>query len=112
MTTVGEEIEQAGSKQLYDKGYTKDLDALIIAEPSYPSLVYSHKGSMDFKITSMGKSSHSSVPFLGKNAITPLIAFIETINSEYESLRKTIKSNSLDYSNMITIKLKSYLINT
>jgi peptidase, argE/dapE family len=101
MATVGEEIEQAGSKQLYDKGYTKDLDALVIAEPSYPSLVYSHKGSMDFKITSMGKSSHSSVPFLGKNAITPLIAFIETINSEYESLRKTIKSNSLDYSNMI-----------
>jgi len=101
MATVGEEIEQAGSKQLYDKGYTKDLDALIIAEPSYPSLVYAHKGSMDFKITSKGKSSHSSVPFLGKSAITPLIAFIENINSEYESIRKTIKSNSLDYSNMI-----------
>lgn len=101
MATVGEEIEQAGSKQLYDKAYTKDLDALLIAEPSYPSLVYAHKGSMDFRITSRGKSAHSSIPFLGKNAITPLITFIDNINKEYEQLKETTKSNSLDYSNMI-----------
>ena len=48
------------------KGYADDLDALLIAEPSYPSLVYAHKGSMDFRITSKGRSSHSSMPFLGK----------------------------------------------
>ena len=47
MATVGEEMEQAGSSQLYEKGYADDLDALLIAEPPYPSLVYAHKGSMD-----------------------------------------------------------------
>ena len=35
MATVGEEMEQAGSSQLYEKGYADDLDALLIAEPSY-----------------------------------------------------------------------------
>ena len=34
MATVGEEMEQAGSAQLYE-GYADDLDALLIAEPSY-----------------------------------------------------------------------------
>lgn len=56
---------------------------------------------MDFRITSRGKSAHSSIPFLGKNAITPLITFIDNINKEYEQLKETTKSNSLDYSNMI-----------
>ena len=29
MATVGEEMEQAGSAQLYEKGYAEDLDALL-----------------------------------------------------------------------------------
>lgn len=45
------------------KGYADDLDALLIAEPSFPSLVYAHKGSMDFRIKSKGRASHSSIPF-------------------------------------------------
>lgn len=66
LATAGEEMEQAGSAQLYRKGYMDDVDALVIAEPSYPSVVYAHKGSMDIKITSQGRSSHSSTPFMGK----------------------------------------------
>ena len=101
MATVGEEMEQAGSSQLYEKGYADHLDALLIAEPSYPSLVYAHKGSMDFRITSKGRSSHSSMPFLGENAIKPLLEFIQNIDKEYEELTQTVKGESLDYSNMV-----------
>lgn len=56
-------MEQSGSQQLFEKGYADDLDALLIAEPSFPSLVYAHKGSMDFRIKSKGRASHSSIPF-------------------------------------------------
>ena len=35
MATVGEEMEQSGSQQLFEKGYADDLDALLIAEPSF-----------------------------------------------------------------------------
>ena len=55
-------MEQSGSQQLFEKGYADDLDALLIAEPSFPSLVYAHKGSMDFRIKSKGRH-HSSIPF-------------------------------------------------
>jgi hypothetical protein len=41
------------------------VDALIIAEPSETNIVYAHKGSMDYKITSKGKAAHSSVPVVG-----------------------------------------------
>ena len=62
MAAVGEEMEQSGSQQLFEKGYADDLDALLIAEPSF--LVWCmHKGSMDFRIKSKGRASHSSIPF-------------------------------------------------
>ncbi|PTI13872.1 ArgE/DapE family deacylase [Staphylococcus warneri] len=101
LATAGEEMEQAGSEQLYRKGYMDDVDALVIAEPSYPSIVYAHKGSMDIKITSKGRSSHSSTPFMGENAITPLIELIQNINQAYEDITQSIKGTALDYGNMV-----------
>ena len=53
---------------------------------------------MDFRITSKGRSSHSSMPFLGENAIKPLLEFIQNIDKEYEELTQTVKGESLDYS--------------
>lgn len=101
LATAGEEMEQAGSEQLYRKGYMADVDALVIAEPSYPSIVYAHKGSMDIKITSQGRSSHSSTPFMGENAITPLIELVQNINQAYEEITQRIKGTALDYGNMV-----------
>lgn len=101
LATAGEEMKQAGSEQLYRKGYMDDVDALVIAEPSYPSIVYAHKGSMDIKITSKGRSSHSSTPFMGENAITPLIELIQNINQAYEDITQSIKGTALDYGNMV-----------
>ncbi|MGX0076166.1 succinyl-diaminopimelate desuccinylase [Staphylococcus warneri] len=101
LATAGEEMEQAGSEQLYRKGYMADVDALVIAEPSYPSIVYAHKGSMDIKITSQGRSSHSSTPFMGENAITPLIELIQNINQAFEEITQRIKGTALDYGNMV-----------
>ena len=40
MATAGEEITSAGAKDLYEKGYMDDVDALLIAEPSQDGLVY------------------------------------------------------------------------
>lgn len=101
LATAGEEMEQAGSEQLYRKGYMADVDALVIAEPSYPSIVYAHKGSKDIKITSQGRSSHSSTPFMGENAITPLIELVQNINQAYEEITQRIKGKALDYGNMV-----------
>lgn len=101
MATAGEEMEQLGSAQLYEKGYMDDVEALIIAEPSEQNLVYAHKGSMDFRITSKGRAAHSSVPVIGHNAIKPLIQFIQNIDEEYERISKELKYEKLDFSHLI-----------
>lgn len=38
-------------------------------------LIYAHNGSYDYKVTSTGKTAHSSMPHLGINAINNLIMF-------------------------------------
>lgn len=82
MATTGEEVGGAGAKKLYEDGYMDDVDALIVAEPSQDVIVYSHKGSMNFKVSSNGQEAHSSMPHLGYNAIDLLTAFIAKANAE------------------------------
>src|SRR5699024_8987408 len=60
MATTGEEVGAAGSKKLYEEGYMEDVDYLFVAEPSHDTIIYSHKGSLNFKITSTGETAHSS----------------------------------------------------
>ncbi|MCY1597667.1 ArgE/DapE family deacylase [Staphylococcus pettenkoferi] len=93
MATAGEEITSAGAKDLYEKGYMDDVDALLIAEPSQDGLVYTHKGTMDIRVTSKGKSAHSSMPELGFNAINPLADFIHYLNKAYSKV--DVKSDVL-----------------
>lgn len=86
MATAGEEVTSNGAALLHEKGYMDGIDALLIAEPSQDGIVYTHKGTMDIQVTSKGKSSHSSMPELGFNAINPLVDFIHYLNKEYNKV--------------------------
>lgn len=80
MATTGEEVGAAGSKKLYEEGYMDDVEALFVAEPSHDTIIYSHKGSLNFKITSHGEAAHSSMPENGYNAINPLMGYLLEMN--------------------------------
>lgn len=108
MATSGEEMEQKGSEQLFNKGYMDEVDALVIAEPSESTIVYAHKGSMDFCITSKGVSSHSSMPILGRNSILPLVEFIKNIDNEYKEILKEATYEKLDFSSFCEALAKEY----
>lgn len=101
LATTGEEMEQLGSQSLYEKGYMDDVEALIIAEPCQDMMVYAHKGSMDYRITSYGKSAHSSMPILGTNAIKPLIEFIQDIDDAYARISKEVQGKALNFTQFI-----------
>src|SRR5699024_11972420 len=94
MATAGEEITSNGAALLHKKGYMDDVEALLIAEPSQDGIVYTHKGTMDIQVVSKGKSSHSSMPELGYNAINHLVDFIHYLNNEYSKV--DIKRDLLD----------------
>lgn len=74
--SVGEEIGMLGSVQLTEEGYTEDIDALIIAEPTDNIVIYAHKGSLQYEIVSIGRSAHSSLPQEGINALSQMTEFL------------------------------------
>lgn len=102
MATTGEEVGGAGSKKLYEEGYMNDVDYLWVAEPSPDTIIYSHKGSLNLRITSTGEAAHSSMPHLGHNAINPLMAYLlemdEQLNGDdrqNEVLGKLVMSTTI-----------------
>lgn len=101
LATTGEEKEQHGAKQLADKSYLDDVDGLIIGEPTDNAIFNAHKGSMACKVTATGKAAHSSMPFLGINAIDILIDFINRINTKYNDIKKHDTEHQLNISPML-----------
>ncbi|MEJ6347800.1 ArgE/DapE family deacylase [Holzapfeliella sp. He02] len=87
LMTNNEEDGASGAKVLTEQGYSKDLDGLIISEPTGGNVVYAHCGSLNYRVKSHGKAWHSSAPQNGINAITNLMAFAEkepTLFDEFE----------------------------
>lgn len=82
MATTGEEVGGAGSKKLYEAGYMNDADYLWVAEPSHDTIIYSHKGSLNLRVTSAGEAAHSSMPDQGYNAINPLMEYLLELNGK------------------------------
>ncbi len=78
IATAGEERGFDGLKALIRDGKLKDGDALygVIGEPTELRAVRAHRGGAIFKITSHGRSAHSSMPDLGINAIENAAHFI------------------------------------
>lgn len=92
MATTGEEVGGAGSKKLYEEGFMDDVDYLWVAEPSPETIIYSHKGSLNFRITSLGEAAHSSMPHLGYNAINPIMKYLLELD---EKLNNDPRSNEV-----------------
>lgn len=92
MATVAEEVGETGSQAFYEQGAMKDVDALLIGEPTGYNLFSAHKGSMDVRLTSQGQAAHSSMPELGANAIDPLLTILTQANQVF---RHTDKENAL-----------------
>ncbi|GGP15546.1 ArgE/DapE family deacylase [Oceanobacillus neutriphilus] len=102
MATTGEEVGGAGSKKLYEEGYMDDVNYLWVAEPSPDTIIYSHKGSLNLRITSVGEAAHSSMPEQGYNAINPLMKYLleldEKLNGDdrkNEVLGKLVMSTTI-----------------
>ena len=93
MATMGEEVGEEGSSYFLKDGSMKDVDGLVIAEPSGYNIGYGEKGSMDIKFISKGKASHSSMPEDGFNAIDALMNLLIEANDIFRD--ENIKKDSM-----------------
>ena len=85
--TYDEEIGFSGIKLLLKK-QIKFPKYLVVAEPTDLQPVTATKGCMEMGITFYGKSSHSSTPNEGKNAILEAHNFIEELLAFSKELEK------------------------
>jgi acetylornithine deacetylase/succinyl-diaminopimelate desuccinylase-like protein len=63
------------------------LDQLAVAEPTLCGPVYGHKGALRASFEVQGKSTHSSQPELGQNAITAAARLILALDQEHQRLQ-------------------------
>ena len=63
-------------------------ETMVIGEPTNNEMMKGSKGLLEFKITMMGKSAHSSNPSKGENAILKTMQFLEELTSFYYVLKK------------------------
>lgn len=68
--TAGEEPGCHGAKHLADTRYDiGKASAIIVGEPTANIPAIGHKGALYLKVSASGKTAHSSMPWLGDNAI-------------------------------------------
>lgn len=63
-------------------------DYVLIGEPSNLNIGYGHKGRIELKITTKGKSCHAATPERGENAIydmAPIISKIKRLNEKLKA---------------------------
>lgn len=83
--TAGEEADSIGAFDFLNKGGLKDIEAIIIGEPSSCGINISEKGALWLEITTFGKTAHGAFPDRGINAITCMNALInEFLNYKFK----------------------------
>ncbi|MCY3032388.1 MULTISPECIES: ArgE/DapE family deacylase [Aerococcus] len=102
--TVGEEIGMYGSKQLVESGYLDDADGFLIAEPSgSESVVYAHKGSIQYEIIAHGKTVHSSMPEVGIDALQLMVDYINLSNQRFDESFNTKSAYNTDLGKTLNV---------
>lgn len=110
MATIGEELGLLGAQQLAELGYAKDIDSLVVCEPSGESrevvlkmplpeglvkkegnveqrfIFVAHKGSLTYEVHAKGRAAHSSMPELGKNAIDSLMYYYQKQQEYFDTI--------------------------
>lgn len=85
LVTCGEEYDMPGSRH-YAAHYHEQLAGVIFGEPTCLLPVIAHKGDIRLKVSTIGRSAHSSRPEVGRNAIYAMTPLLRACESFHESL--------------------------
>jgi succinyl-diaminopimelate desuccinylase len=85
--TAGEEADSLGATALAARRDLGSVQAVVIPEPSSNDIYVAEKGALWLELMTHGKTSHGSMPEMGRNAITMMVTLInelEKINIPYK----------------------------
>lgn len=94
--SADEEYLGTGAIAMKENGVFDNVDSLVIPEPSKAEIGVVEKGALWLRLSAEGKSSHSSKPHLGINAIDYLMECIERLRHamNYEARSSYIGRNT------------------
>jgi succinyl-diaminopimelate desuccinylase len=79
--TAGEEHDMLGAAEIATRSNLAPVQAVVVAEPSSNDVYVAEKGVLWLKTTTYGKTAHGSMPHLGQNAITMMMALLSELDS-------------------------------
>lgn len=95
LATADEETDMAGARHLLDTEVLT-AEAAIIGEPTSLETVTAHKGIFTMKISTRGKSAHSSNPNLGVNALEGMHQILSALLDYRDALRERYHDHAFD----------------
>jgi succinyl-diaminopimelate desuccinylase len=72
-----------GAKHLIDEDHLEGTGAVLISEPSTLDVFIAEKGALWLKCRAEGKTAHTSMPQLGRNAIFEMTRFLSRFEKEF-----------------------------
>ncbi|NIN01812.1 MAG: ArgE/DapE family deacylase [candidate division Zixibacteria bacterium] len=84
--TSGETSDLEGAKLLVESRKLETAGAFLVSEPTGLEVLIAEKGALWMSAQALGKTSHSSMPEKGENAISKMVDFL------YDAARYTAKS--------------------
>jgi len=81
LCAAGEETDSCGVRRfMHERSWLSEPAGIIIPEPTDFAVVTAHRGMIWLKVTTKGKTAHSSAPELGVNAISSMRAFLDELD--------------------------------
>jgi succinyl-diaminopimelate desuccinylase len=77
--TAGEEEDSLGANALAAQRDLGPVQAVVIPEPSSNDIYVAEKGALWLELATHGKTSHGSMPEMGRNAITMMVTLIKEL---------------------------------
>lgn len=84
--SVDEEFQKKGARAL--GAIRPRFSGAIVGEPTDLEMVVAHKGSVRWRIETIGRAAHTSLPEIGENAIESMAEVILALKQLNEDLRK------------------------
>ncbi|MBW4084980.1 M20 family metallopeptidase [Paenibacillus sp. S150] len=98
LATAGEEVDSCGARMYAGQNSLRELDGIVIGEPTSSRVAVGHKGALWLRISLFGRSAHGSMPQLGVNAVegmTEVVALLRRHALEWQAHDAVLGSSSL-----------------
>ncbi|RYG72301.1 M20 family peptidase [Lentibacillus lipolyticus] len=103
LATAGEEVDSCGARQYLQDEDMRDVEALVIGEPTNEKVSVGHKGALWVEVVTFGKTAHGSMPDEGINAVEwmgRVIQIVESLKLDWKITKHPLGESSVSANKM------------